>query len=429
MLQNRLTASFTVNDNRQENVGTVKALLLSGPFALGITRPNVTRYYEGRGILQVTGTQALHFGVKYGTNSKENQGIGNFVLPERGSNYEDRNYKFDVRHIVNLSERTVYETLVTVTKDDSENIPISNGVAMTVLDAFSGGSSQDFNNTKSRIYELKNLLLHTVGKLTSRSGFEGWYRRDHLLTEDKFIGEFTFSDLESYRQGLPLQYKVTRGNPSLNTNQLQIGVFTQNDVRVTNRLTVFMGLRYEAQTNLQDKVNIDPRLGFAYAIGNTTVIRGGSGFFRQRLPFDEWQTLQRLDGTRQYEIQIDRPGYPDPFLAGNVKIVPPSSRRVASSNLEAPYYISSAISVERTLPANLFVSVSADYNRGVHLLRWRDINSPLPISHVKPFPTEGPIIQRDSRGVAKHTNLKFNLRQRFSIFNITATYNVLFRVQ
>src|SRR5438046_7569536 len=91
VLQNRLTASFTVNDNRQENVGTVKALLLSGPFALGITRPNVTRFYEGRGILQVTGAQALHFGVKYGTNSKENQGIGNFVLPERGSNYEDRN--------------------------------------------------------------------------------------------------------------------------------------------------------------------------------------------------------------------------------------------------------------------------------------------------------------------------------------------------
>ena len=128
-----------------------------------------------------------------------------------------------------------------------------------------------------------------------------------------------------------------------------------------------MGLRQEAQTNLADRINIDPRLGFAYAIGNSTVVRGGSGIFRLRLPFDEWQTLQRLDGTRQYEIQIERPGYPDPFVAGNAKIVPPSSRRVISPALEAPYYISSQISVERTLPANLFLSVSADYNRGLQL--------------------------------------------------------------
>src|SRR5262249_32934339 len=237
----------------------------------------------------MTGSQALHFGVKYGTNSKENQGIGNFVLPERGSNYEDHNYKFDVRHIVTFSERTVFETLATVTKDDNENIPLSNGVAITQLDAFSGGSSQDLHTTKSRTYELKNLLLYTAGKLTSRSGFEGWYRRDRQVTEDKFVGEFTFSDLQSYQQGFPLQYKVSRGNPLLNTNQLQMGLFSQNDIRITNKFTLFMGWRYEAQTNLQDKVNFDPRLSFAYAVGNSTVIRGGSGWFRLRFDLDDWQ--------------------------------------------------------------------------------------------------------------------------------------------
>src|SRR5688572_989166 len=120
ILHNRLTASFTVNDNRAENVGTVKALTLNGPFSLGITRPNVDRYYEGRGILQLTESQSLHFGFKYGTNSKKNQGIGNFVLPERGSDYEGRNYKVDVRHISVLSERTVLDTRATWQKDRTE---------------------------------------------------------------------------------------------------------------------------------------------------------------------------------------------------------------------------------------------------------------------------------------------------------------------
>jgi hypothetical protein len=422
LLQNRLTASFAVNDNRQENVGTVKALTLQGPFALGITRPNVTRSYEGRGIFQATESHALHFGFRYETNSKENQNIGNFVLPERGSNYDGRTYKFDIRHIATLTERTILDTRVTWQKDRTENNPLTNGVAINVLDAFNGGSAQDHEEADSRTYELKNLLLHTAGRLTSRSGFEAWYRKDHSLSEVKFIGEFTFSDLESYRQGIPLQYKVTRGDPLLDVNQVQLGFFSQNDIRVTNRFTLFMGMRYEAQTNLRDKFNVDPRLGFAYAIGSTTVIRGGTGIFRLRLPFEEMQTLRRLDGTRQYELQIDRPGYPDPFVSGNVRIVPPSSRRVASPVLEAPYYISSSISVERSLPANLFVSISADYNRGVKLLRWRDINSPPPETGQRPFPNEGPLIQRDSRGSAKHTNVKINIRQRFSIFNITGAY-------
>jgi hypothetical protein len=422
LLQNRLTVSFAVNDNRQENVGTVKALTLNGPFSLGITRPNVDRYYEGRGIMQVTESQSVHFGFKYGTNGRKNQGIGNFVLPERGSNHEERNYKFDVRHFSVFSERTIFDTRFTWQKDRTDNTPLTNGVAITVLDAFSGGSSQDLEKSNSRTYELKNLLLHTAGKLTSRTGFEAWYRKDHSIAENRFIGEFTFSDLESYRAGLPLQYKVTRGNPLMDLDQLQIAFFSQNDVRVTNKLTLMMGMRYEAQTNLDDKFNVDPRLGFAYAVGSSTVIRGGSGFFRLRHMFDEVQTLLRLDGTRQYEIQVERPGYPDPFISGNVRVVPPSTRRVASPVLEAPYYLSSSLSIERSLPANLFVSVSADYNRGLKLLRWRDINSPLPVTHQRPFPNEGPIIQRDSRGSAKHTNIKVNVRQRFSIFNITGNY-------
>ncbi len=423
VLHDRLTISFTVNDNRQENVGTVKALTLAGPFGLGITRPNLDRYYEGRGILQIAESQAVHFGFKYGTNTKENQGIGNFVLPERGSNYESRNYNFDVRHISTFSERTLFETRVTWQNDHSENIPLTGGVAISVLDAFSGGGAQDRDQTDSRIYELKNLLYHAGDKLTSRTGFEAWYRKDHSLTENNFIGEFTFSDLESYRNGRPLQYRVTRGNPLLNMSQLQIGLFSQNDVRVTNRFTLFMGMRYEAQTNLGDKFNLDPRLGFAYAIGSSTVIRGGSGVFRQRLPFRETQTLLRLDGKRQYEIQIDNPGWPDPFVTGNVRIIPPSSRRVASAGMEAPYYVSSSITLERSLPANLFITIGGDYNRGIKLLRWRDINAPLPGTRQRPFPGEGPIIQRDSRGFAKHSNLKLSLRQRFSIFNVTANYN------
>jgi hypothetical protein len=145
LLANRLTINISGNDNRSENVGTVKAELLQGPYDLGITRPNIFRNVNGRGILQLAEAHSLHFGVRYGMNSSRNQGIGNFVLPERGSESDAHDYNFDLRQVSVLSERSVYETRVTWRKDYRETRPLSDTVAITVLDAFSSGSAQNYS--------------------------------------------------------------------------------------------------------------------------------------------------------------------------------------------------------------------------------------------------------------------------------------------
>ncbi len=422
LISNRLTINFTVDDNRQENVGTVKVERLEGPFALGITRPVVNRYYEGRGILQLSDANSLHFGFKYGMNSHRNENIGDFTLPERGSNSDGRTYDFDLRQISVLSDRSVHEVRFAWRKDRSETNPITTAVAINVLDAFNGGGGQNRSEDKGRVFELGNLFYHVGESVTLRSGFNIWHRRESTLRESNYLGEFTFSDLESYRLGKPLQYRVTRGNPLLEMSQLQIAAFLQNDLRMSNRFTLFLGLRYEAQTNLNDKNNVDPRIGFAYAIGRSTVIRGGTGLFHTRLSIDMFRTLRRLDGTRQYEILIDQPAWPDPFVSGNVRIVPPSSRRVAAPQLANQYYATTSISVERSLPGNLFVTVGGDFNRGIHLPRARNLNAPLPDTRQKPFPAEGHIFQTQSSGVGTHKNFRIGLRERFSIFNVTANY-------
>jgi hypothetical protein len=78
--------------------------------------------------------------------------------------------------------------------------------------------------------------------------------------------------------------------------------------------------------------------------------------------------------------------------------------------------------VERSLPRNLFVTVAYDFNRGMKPTRTRDINAPLPGTGVRPFPNEGQVIQEQSSGLSSHRHLKATMRQRFSIFNITANY-------
>jgi hypothetical protein len=114
-----------------------------------------------------------------------------------------------------------------------------------------------------------------------------------------------------------------------------------------------------------------------------------------------------LDGTRQYEIVISNPSYPDPFLAGDVTVVPPASRRVFDPNLTAPYYTNVSFAVERSLPRNLFISASFDFHRGSRLLRSRDMNAPFrELRRTRTEESQGPIPLRATSGCSSRQHFR-----------------------
>jgi hypothetical protein len=371
----------------------------------------------------------VHFGGQYNSTNSQNNGIGNFTLPERGSNTSSRSYGFDVKQMTVFSERTVYETSFLWRDDRNETTPLTNAISINVLDAFNGGGAQNRSEVDVTAMHFGNLLYHTGDKVTLRTGFNGRYRGERNLLEDNFLGLFTFSDLDSYRNGDPVQFEVNVGNPLIELRQIEVTGFVQSDIRLSNRLTLMLGARYDTQNNLSDHNDLDPRLGFAYAIGGATVIRGGAGTFHMRFSPAEARRMIQLDGTRQYTIRVSDPGWPDPYISGNVEKIPPRSRRVRAENFSSTYYASALISVERSLPANLFVTAGFDYNRGIHIMRLRNVNAPLPGSitetapeGVKPFPNEGDILLMEDSGLSSHKHFRLSMRQRFSIFNLNANY-------
>jgi len=419
IIRDRLTLNFTVNDNRQENVGTVKAEMPDGPFSLGVTRPTINRSYDVRSILQLADAHSVNVGFQYASKNSKNENVGDFVLPERASRTQTQNYMIDVREISILSERTVHDVRFIWHKEHSETNPFSNAVAIIVKDAFTRGGAQNRGRVDGNTYEFSNLIYFAGEKLTMRSGFQGLHRRERLLSEENFFGEFTFSDLASFQAGKPLKYRITCCDPLFELSQTHASFFSQNDFKLTRTFTLMLGARYQVQTNIHDPNNVDPRIGFAYAIGNATVLRGGAGVFTQFARFEDIQQFRQLDGKRLYELNIDNPGWPDPFAAGSVR---PRSRRIVDRGMRSPYYTTTQVTLERSLPTNLFVSMSYDFIRGLKPNRTRDLNAPLPETGIRPIPEEGQIVQLQNSGKSWYQHVKASMRQRFSIFNVTANY-------
>ena len=289
-----------------------------------------------------------------------------------------------------------------------------------------------------RTYSVSNLFTRLGERATVKTGAEAAYRTERTVSTSNFGGTFTFSSLEDFRAGRPLTYRVNRGDPNVDTRQLELGFFLQSDLQISLKLTLMLGARYDVQANLRDRNNVSPRAGFAYAPGRATVIRGGGGLYHGRLNVSLVETQRRFDGARQVEIVLDSPSYPDPFAAGSLRQTFPSVR-VWDPHLQAPRIVVGMLSLERTLVGRVFVTATYDYQSEVHRFRLRNLNAPFDVTApvlracragqsadtcVRPDPARGDVLNLEATGAEVRHNLRLDVRRRFRILNVSAAYTL-----
>jgi hypothetical protein len=131
---------------------------------------------------------------------------------------------------------------------------------------------------------------------------------------------------------------------------------------------------------------------------------------------------RRLDGTRQHEIVIKNPSWPDPFQGGDVSVNLPTSVRVTDPNLVAPHNLVGEVSLDKTFANNLSVGIEYERTQGTHLFRSRNLNAPLPGETTNPDPTRGQVVALEAAGRSVSHRLRLTARQRFSMFSVEATY-------
>jgi len=422
VVRNRLTMSANANQNESQNVGTVHAITLDGPFDMGVVNPYLGRSVGANGTLQLSEKNSVLFGLGYGINRRSNQGVGGYTLPDRASNGHEHYLDLWGKLVTVFSSRTLFETYVESWQDHNETTPVTDAVSIDVLGAFSSGGAQNTNLNDFRNYSFNTLFSQTRTMLTWRAGVSSSFIRSQSFSQDTFLGNFTFSDLDAYQAGTPQTFRVNSGDPLLVNDQIETSAFVDGDLKVTRQFIANFGIRYDWQTNLGDHNNVAPRAGFSYALGHSTVIRGGAGFYYSRLQNWMVEIQRRYDGTRQSQTVISNPSYPDPFQSGDVTVVPPTSVRVTDAHIVAPYEMISSISLERTFSNNLFLSGKYEYKRGVHLFRGRNLNAPLPGQSTRSDPSQGDILNLESTALSRAQIISVNMRQRFSIFNISAGY-------
>ena len=213
------------------------------------------------------------------------------------------------------------------------------------------------------------------------------------------------------------------------------GGYLQDDWKVTNRLTVNIGLRYETESpyterynqlvgfdtsivspvrnaafpNLTgglrfaskddryvynwDKNNFAPRLGFAYTLTPKTVIRAGAGVFFAPLEISNNAVgfipnsgysastpfIGSLDGNLTPFHTLSNP-FPDGFVPPVRNTLGPATFlgqtiSVWDTKSRTPYNMQWNFDVQRQLPGSLLVDVAYAGNRGVALTRARDLDA------------------------------------------------------
>ncbi len=429
LIHDKLTMTLSAQRNDSFSTNIIKAITGTGPVNSSITQPNLRENFNSRGQYAINPNNTLNFNLEYASNSRSNQGVGQFSLAERASTSKGHQFGLQFRETAVLSTRFIHETRFEITQNHNTTNPITQSRAINVLDAFSSGGSQNVSDTNDRSFLFGNTLIFNSKGFTFKTGIQGDYFRNRIYNANNFLGTYTFSSLDAYLAGKPTTFTMNRGNPLIFVTQFEMGAFVQTDIKLSNRLLISPGMRYQIQSHLSDYNNFDPRVSLSYQLSKTSVLRLGAGLFHQTFSVGNYQQLQQLDGTHQTQIVIRNPSFPDPFVGGIEQSIP-GSIRVKSGGLVTSYTNNISASVEKSLKSGATISVAYDFIRGNHVFRSRNINAPLPGSLARPDPALGNILQLESSGLSSFNGLTVGFRTRilgswnlFTNYSLSTSYN------
>jgi hypothetical protein len=424
-------SSFLISFNRaEEDLDAVVIATLAqtaanptGQFQANVPAPTRDTEFSTRAAHQFGDKHSAYAQYSYQDWTAQNQGVGGQALASAGysNHYREDDLIFHVDSTLNPI--LLNQLSVVLEKDRSQNINSSEAPRVSVSGDFVGGSGQNDQVASEYNLRLSDMVSWTYGHHTVKVGINvPHFSRRALDDNTNALGTYTFaptlgpdgvqvlaSAYQNYTNNLPSGFTQNSGVNRFIYHQQEAGIFAQDQYKVTDRLSVTPGLRYDWQNFLaEDRLTFSPRVSFAYMINpdSKMVLRGGGGLYYDRFGSGPLADLARYEHglRRSVNVSLDPESQPAEGCVPVSNCVNTSDEPASLVRLQpgakVPYQIQYGLSIERGFGKSGVGSVSAYSIRGVDRFRSVDINAPTPASNytVRPDPTYGRIREMQPEG-------------------------------
>ena len=353
-----------------------------------------------------------------------------------------------------LTPRWISHLRLQFSRDLQQSLSNTSDVLVKIPNVMDGLGRSDLLPRQTREHRLH--LAETVSLEGSRNswkfGGDGLFSWIYDFFPSQQSGEFLFypikvdpysfqpqeeglelTPLRAYAHEVPHYYLQNFGSATSNPNTNEYAAFAQDTVRLTERLNVNLGVRWDLQTFSKaglisnplfppsGKVplkpyNFAPRAGLAYAFGDhrPLVVRAGYGIFFVRIPQIYNSVVQTENGISDAQVFLNNsnyydhqvfPTYPNPLVscplyAATCALPAGFTQGVTNEvsafapNFVTPRVQQASLTFEKEVADRTTLSLSFLTVHGEHLIRALDVNLPPPVALTYPiFDSTGSIFQ------------------------------------
>jgi Carboxypeptidase regulatory-like domain len=433
----------------------------TGPtYATTVNSPQTSTDVGPRLDFQLGKMHTLSFRYQFGRQAQDNVLQSQLSLPSQAIDTRHTDQTLQISDSQLWTEHAINETRFQFMRSNDASLSLGTGPAIEVQGAFTGGGNliNQLHVGQNR-YELQDYFSLLHGNHLLRFGARVRDVDESNTSSAGYKGLYIFSSIGSYEttvNGLaaglsPVQIRAkgggasfftyALGNPRVNENVTDLGLYAEDEWKIAPGITVDGGLRFETQSHIHDHADFAPRLNASWAIGANRgpnhdkpawgVLRAGIGMFYQRFLVDDVVLAARENGIQQQQYAVNDPDFypaiPSPDNLG--PDAQPSIYRIGS-HLHAPYIVQQGVSLDKQFFKKLDVSLDYSYYRGVDQFLVRNVNAPLPgtyipgepASGIRPDGTLANIYEYESEGTSKRNRIYLNVHYRTRPLTLYGVY-------
>ncbi len=332
----------------------------------------------------------------YDIQSKNSRGAGGLSAATASAGLDNVDQTVAVSNVATLSSRMMNETRGQFTDSSLKAPPTDTiGPAVSISGVASFGTLSGSPAARhNKLYEIADNLSYQTGRHALRVGVDYLYNDTAIYFPRAFRGSYSFSSLANFLAGTYINsgFTQTFGDPLVVQTNPNVGLYVQDELKISPRLTMNLGLRYDLQflqSISTDRNNVSPRLGFAWSPfeKRRTIVRGGFGMYYDRVPLRALANALLSAGNstdignlRQIGVSLSpsqngAPVFPN-ILNAAVPWVTLPNITTMDWRMQNAYSEQGSLEIEQQLGARRTLSVGYQHIRGLHLIMSINQNVP-----------------------------------------------------